>query len=86
MTRIMRRCDSLEKETSQDLVVAFQKIMKAALIEQGMTQTDFAALLGVTRPRISHLLMDDANPSIRYVGLVLFRLGYTMEFKKRPCD
>ncbi|MBK0022962.1 helix-turn-helix domain-containing protein [Brucella pseudogrignonensis] len=48
-----------------------------------MSHSDLAELLGVSRSRVSQLFMEGTNPSIRYVGLVLFRLGYTMEFKKQ---
>lgn len=83
MKRITRRWDDVERYISEDYVLAFQAVLKAALKEREMSHSDLAALLGVSRSRISQLFMDGTNPSIRYVGLVLFRLGYTMEFKKQ---
>lgn len=82
MARIMREWDDLEKYASEDYVIAFQTALRAALKEKAMSHADLADLLGVSRARVSQLFMSDINPSIRYVGLVLFRLGYTLEFKK----
>ncbi len=83
MKRIMRRWDDVENYISEDYVIAFQEVLKTALKEKEMSHSDLAELLGVSRSRVSQLFMEGTNPSIRYVGLVLFRLGYTMEFKKQ---
>ncbi len=82
MARIMKRWDDVEKYVAEDYVIAFQETLRTALQEKGMSHADLADLLGVSRSRVSQLFMDGTNPSIRYVGLVLFRLGYSMEFKK----
>ncbi|WP_350339822.1 helix-turn-helix domain-containing protein [Ochrobactrum quorumnocens] len=50
--------------------------------DQNMSHSDLADILGVSRSRVSQLFMDGNNPSIRYVGLVLYRLDYTIEFKR----
>ncbi|ASV88644.1 helix-turn-helix family protein (plasmid) [Ochrobactrum quorumnocens] len=78
----MKRWDDVEKYVAEDYVIAFQETLRTALQEKGMSHADLADLLGVSRSRVSQLFMDGTNPSIRYVGLVLFRLGYSMEFKK----
>ena len=83
MTRIMKRWDDVERYVSEDYVIAFQETLKSALEEKAMSHSDLADVLGVSRSRVSQLFMEGANPSIRYVGLVLYRLGYTMEFKKQ---
>ncbi len=83
MTRIMKRWDAVERYVSEDYVIAFQETLRKALKEKGMSHADLADLLGVSRGRVSQLFMEGVNPSIRYVGLVLFRLGYTLEFKKQ---
>ncbi|CAN7565693.1 helix-turn-helix domain-containing protein [Brucella pseudogrignonensis] len=83
MTRIMKRWDGVERYVSEDYVIAFQETLRAALQEKEMSHADLADLLGVSRSRVSQLFMEGVNPSIRYVGLVLFRLGYTLEFKKQ---
>ncbi|KAA9367129.1 helix-turn-helix domain-containing protein [Ochrobactrum quorumnocens] len=83
MKRIMRRWDDVERYISEDYVIAFQEVLKTALKDNEMSQSDLADVLGVSRSRVSQLFMEGTNPSIRYVGLVLFRLGYTMEFKKQ---
>lgn len=83
MKRIMKRWDDVEKYVSEDYVIAFQETLRKALNEKGMSHADLADLLGVSRSRVSQLFMEGTNPSIRYVGLVLFRLGYTLEFKKQ---
>ncbi|KAB2766106.1 helix-turn-helix transcriptional regulator [Brucella anthropi] len=82
MTRIMKRWDDVERYVSEDYVLAFQEALKSALNEKGMSHSDLADALGVSRSRVSQLFMEGVNPSIRYVGLVLFRLGYTVEFRK----
>ncbi|MCV9910472.1 helix-turn-helix domain-containing protein [Brucella sp. HL-2] len=78
----MKRWDDVEKYVSEDCVIAFQETLKTALSERGMSHSDLADTLGVSRSRVSQLFMEGVNPSIRYIGLVLFRLGYTVEFKK----
>lgn len=83
MKRIMRRWDDVERYISEDYVIAFQEMVRTALKEKEMSHSDLAELLGVSRSRVSQLFMDGTNPSIRYVGLVLFRLGYTMAFTKQ---
>nr|WP_181377285.1 helix-turn-helix transcriptional regulator [Ochrobactrum sp. LM19] len=79
----MKRWDDVERNVSEGYVAAFQETLKSALEEQGMTHLDLADILGVSRSRVSQLFMEGVNPSIRYVGLVLYKLGCTMEFKKR---
>lgn len=83
MKRIMKRWDDVERYVSEDYVIAFQETLRTALNDKEMSHSDLADVLGVSRSRISQLFMNDTNPSIRYVGLVLFRLGYTIEFKKQ---
>lgn len=78
----MKRWDDVEKYVSEDYVIAFQSTLRTALNERGMSHSDLANTLGVSRSRVSQLFMDGVNPSIRYIGLILFRLGYTIEFKK----
>ncbi|GAA5656072.1 helix-turn-helix domain-containing protein [Brucella anthropi] len=82
MNRIMKRWDDVEKYVSEDHVIAFQDTLRSALEERGMSHSDLANMLGVSRSRVSQLFMEGVNPSLRYCALVLFRLGYTIEFKK----
>ncbi|KAA9349511.1 helix-turn-helix transcriptional regulator [Ochrobactrum sp. Sa2BUA5] len=83
MKRIMKRWDDVERYVSEDYIIAFQATLRTALKEKEMSHADLADVLGISRSRVSQLFMEGTNPSIRYVGLVLFRLGYTMEFKKQ---
>lgn len=84
MARIKRQWDALERYVSEDYVIAFQEVLRSAIKEKGMSHSDLAEVLGVSRARVSQLLMEGTNPSLRYVGLVLFRLGYSVEFRKLP--
>ena len=82
MKRIIRDWNEEEKYISEDYAIAFQDTIRKAKKEKDMSHSVLAEILGVSRSRVSQLFMDGNNPSIRYVGLVLYRLGYTIGFKK----
>lgn len=77
-----RRWDDVEKYIGEDSVLEFQETLRKAMLENNLTHADLANMFGVSRSRVSQLFHADVNPSLRYVGLLLFKLGYTITFRK----
>lgn len=70
----------------QSSVDAFQEVMRQAMADHNLSHQEFADNLGVTRSRVSQLFMKRANPSLRYVSLILHRLGYVLCLEKREAE
>lgn len=73
--------DKLKIKTG--LVIEIRKAMKL----QGLTQSAAAKLMGVSQPKVSHMMRGEfTNLSERKLMDCLTRLGYDIEIKIRPAQ
>ncbi|MBB4067158.1 helix-turn-helix domain-containing protein [Gellertiella hungarica] len=68
---------------AEDALMDFQFAVIDALNARGISQTEFAELLGVSRARVSQMLSSEANPTIKLVGRALDVLGLKAEYRNK---
>lgn len=67
--------DSKFIEAEEHALMDFQFAILDAMKTKGISQTELAEMLGVSRARVSQLLSSEANPTIKLVGRALAALG-----------
>lgn len=73
--------DAEELKIKTGLVIEIRKAMR----QQGLTQQQAAALMGLTQPKVSGILRGDlSNVSERKLMDCLTRLGYDIQISVRP--
>lgn len=75
MVKEVKKLTPAEVIASEDALMDFQFAVIDALNAKGITQVEFAEMLGVSRARVSQMLSSDANPTLRLVGRALHALG-----------
>lgn len=75
MVKEVKKLTPAEVIASEDALMDFQFAVIDALNAKGITQVDFAEMLGVSRARVSQMLSSEANPTIKLVGRALHVLG-----------
>jgi transcriptional regulator with XRE-family HTH domain len=78
------RAKTRERELTrieEDTLIDFQFAVIDALNEQGISKTEFADLLGVSKARVSQMLSSNANPTIKAVARVCQLLNLHLSIK-----
>lgn len=73
-----KRFDPIEVE--EDALLNFQFSLIDAMAEAGMTKADLAKALGVSRSRVSQMLVSEANPTIKVIARAMAVLGRTVQY------
>lgn len=64
----------------EDAVLEFQFSLIDAMNEAGMTKADLAKALGVSRSRVSQMLVSEANPTLKVIARAMALLGRTIDY------
>lgn len=80
MTKNARLLTKEEVIAAEDALMDFQFAVIDALNAKGISHSQFAELLGVSRARVSQMLSSDANPTIKLVGRALAVLGLETKY------
>jgi transcriptional regulator with XRE-family HTH domain len=79
-----RQRDLIRSE--EDALMAFQFAVIDALNSKGLNQSDLSELLSVSKARISQILSNNANPSIKMVGRICSTLDIPLSFSNVKSD
>jgi len=80
MTRSKRELTLAEIQVEEDALTDFQFAIIDAMNAEGLSQTDLAKRMGVSKARISQLLSPEANPTLKLVGRALHALGLRAQY------
>lgn len=80
MTKTARPLTKEEVIAAEDALMDFQFAVIDAMNAKGISNSQFAELLGVSRARVSQMLSSDANPTIKLVGRALAVLGLETKY------
>ncbi|WP_292075756.1 helix-turn-helix transcriptional regulator [Mesorhizobium sp.] len=69
-----------EIQAEERALTDFQFAIIDAMNERGVSQSDLANMLGVSRARVSQLLSPEANPTLKLVGRALKALDMRAEY------
>ena len=64
----------------EDAVLNFQFSLIDAMAEAGLTKADLAKALGVSRARVSQMLVSEANPTIKVIARAMAALGRSVQY------
>ena len=64
----------------EDAVLNFQFALVDAMAEAGITKADLAKALGVSRARVSQMLVSEANPTLKVIARVMAHLGRGVQY------
>jgi transcriptional regulator with XRE-family HTH domain len=83
MTKILKDLTKNEIRAEENALMDFQFAIIDALNEKGLSQSQFAEMLGVSAARVSQMLSSEANPTIKLVGRALLLLDLKASYFPR---
>lgn len=83
MTRAITPDDVI---VAEDALIDFQFAVIKAMKDQGISQSELADKLGITRPRMSQILSSDANPTLKLVGRIIAALDLRTQYVKKSVE
>lgn len=90
----LRELRSSPEFAEERLVSSFQSLLQETLDKRGMSKSDLAKKMGVSKARVSQMFSDSQNFTLRLVANAFFALGEEvtiyrssdLEFKSMPID
>lgn len=84
MAKDMRDLTLNEIRAEETALTDFQFAVIDAMNERGISQSELANIIGVSRARISQLLSPESNPTLKLVGRVCAALGIKATYGSIP--
>lgn len=67
----------------ENLVIDAQFLIQSILTEKGVSRSELAAKLGMTKARVSQMMKADANPTLRSLARVFHALGEEIVIERK---
>ncbi|MGY4399377.1 helix-turn-helix domain-containing protein [Bradyrhizobium sp. USDA 3315] len=69
-------------EAQEDLVIDAQFLLHDLMVERGVTRSELARRVGISKARLSQIFSPKANPTLRTLAILFHAMGETVKVER----
>jgi transcriptional regulator with XRE-family HTH domain len=73
-------------EAEENLLIDYQFLLQERMTQKGISQSRLAELAGISKARLSQILSDGANPTVKTFAGLFFALGESVSVSSVPLE
>lgn len=86
MTKKDVRFDPRMVEAEENLLVDYQFLLQERMAKKGLSQTALAERAGISKARLSQIMSDEANPTVKTFAGLFYALGDRVNVSSTPLE